>query len=137
MEAASSRRTRHEHEHHGPPEANQSSRVDPQLLGMLLFIISEVMLFGSFFTAYFFIRVVNDDRWSRRTARTLPGHRRGHEHRHPGLVELHDALGARALATRTARAAGRPAHHFLLGVTFLCVQINEYFHIGFAPHDGA
>ena len=32
------------------------------MLGMLLFIISEVMLFGAFFTAYFFIRVVSDDR---------------------------------------------------------------------------
>ncbi len=50
-----------EHEHHGPPEANQSSRVDATTLGMLLFIISEIMLFGAFFTAYFFIRVVNGD----------------------------------------------------------------------------
>src|SRR3954447_3851592 len=53
----------HEHEHHGPPEANRSSRVDAQMLGMLLFIISEVMLFGAFFTAYFFFRVVNHDPW--------------------------------------------------------------------------
>ena len=52
-----------EHEHHGPPEANQSSRVDATTLGMLLFIISEIMLFGAFFTAYFFIRVVNGDAW--------------------------------------------------------------------------
>src|ERR671938_2067143 len=50
-------------EHHGPPEANRSSRVEPQLLGMLLFIISEVMIFGAFFTAYFFIRVVQGDQW--------------------------------------------------------------------------
>ena len=48
----------HDEHHHGPPEANRSSRVEPQLLGMLLFIISEVMVFGAFFTAYFFIRVV-------------------------------------------------------------------------------
>src|SRR4051794_41968642 len=51
------------HDHHGPPPANQSSRVEAQFLGMLLFIISEVMLFGAFFTAYFFIRVVNHDPW--------------------------------------------------------------------------
>ena len=61
----------HEHEHHGPPPANRSSRVDPQLLGMLLFIISEVMLFGAFFTAYFFIRVVNGIR-GRRPATEIP-----------------------------------------------------------------
>ena len=54
----------HEHdEHHGPPTANRSSRVDAQLLGMYLFIISEVMLFGAFFTAYFFMRVVKGDPW--------------------------------------------------------------------------
>src|SRR3954468_6151341 len=52
-----------EHGHHGPPAANRSSRVEPQFLGMFLFIISEVMLFGAFFTAYFFIRVVNGDAW--------------------------------------------------------------------------
>src|SRR5205823_11956412 len=42
-----------------PPEAHQSSRVDARTLGMFLFIASEVMLFGPFFTAYFFIRVDN------------------------------------------------------------------------------
>src|SRR5690242_7302716 len=50
-------------EHHGPPAANQSSRVEPQLLGMLLFIISEIMVFGAFFSAYFFIRVVANAEW--------------------------------------------------------------------------
>src|SRR5213593_898969 len=45
-------------EHHGPPTAHHSSRVHPQVLGVLLFIVSEAMLFGSFFTAMFFIRVV-------------------------------------------------------------------------------
>ena len=47
-------------EHHGPPEANQSSRIDRQTLGILLFIVSEVMLFGAFFASYFFLRVVVD-----------------------------------------------------------------------------
>src|SRR2546429_7228260 len=51
------------HDHHGPPPAHRSSRVEPATLGMLLFIISEVMIFGAFFTAYFFIRVVNHDAW--------------------------------------------------------------------------
>ena len=47
--------------HHGPPIANQSSRIDATVLGMFLFIASEAMLFGAFFTAYFFVRVVNPD----------------------------------------------------------------------------
>ncbi|MCB0829483.1 MAG: cytochrome c oxidase subunit 3, partial [Solirubrobacterales bacterium] len=46
--------------HHGPPEAHQSARIDRTILGILLFILSEVMLFGAFFAAYFFLRVVAD-----------------------------------------------------------------------------
>ena len=48
-------------DHHGPPIANRSSRIDATVLGMLLFIASEAMLFGAFFTAYFFVRVVNPE----------------------------------------------------------------------------
>src|SRR5213075_1478508 len=57
MESASIAATG-EHEHHGPPEAHASSRIDRQTLGILLFIVSEVMLFGAFFASYFFLRVV-------------------------------------------------------------------------------
>ena len=57
----------HAHDDHGhgehPPAAHVSSRVDSRVLGMLLFIGSEIMLFGSFFTAYFFVRVVNGYPW--------------------------------------------------------------------------
>src|SRR5213083_2083355 len=49
------------HEH--PPEPHFSSRVTPPVLGMFLFIASEIMLFGAFFTAYFFVRVVNGTPW--------------------------------------------------------------------------
>src|ERR1700748_2847618 len=59
MEAASIAHT----EHHGPPPAHQSSRVAAPTLGMMLFIISEIMIFGAFFTAYFFIRVVGGAPW--------------------------------------------------------------------------
>jgi cytochrome c oxidase subunit 3 len=51
------------HEHHGPPEPHYSSRIKPETLGMYLFIASEIMLFGSFFTAYFFVRIVNGVAW--------------------------------------------------------------------------
>ena len=70
MEAASIAHA--EHEHHGPPPANRSSRVETQLLGMLLFIVSEVMVFGAFFTAYFFIRVVAGDQWFPFEGHSLP-----------------------------------------------------------------
>ena len=125
-------------EHHGPPAANQSSRLEAQFLGMLLFIISEVMLFGAFFTAYFFIRVVGDAEWPAEGERAAGGDRR-REHGDPDLVELHHALGAGGRAQRQPpRAAGRACSpRMLLGLTFLCIQINEYVHIGFAPADNA
>ena len=50
-------------DHAHPPIANQSSRVDARTLGMFLFIASEIMLFGSFFTIYFFVRVSAGTPW--------------------------------------------------------------------------
>ena len=126
-----------EHEHHGPPPANQSSRVEAQLLGMLLFIISEVMLFGAFFTAYFFIRVVNHANWPAdgthlpvavagvNTAILLSS-----------SLTMHWSLVSAKNENRFGMRAGL-ASTLLLGITFLTVQINEYVHIGFAPHDHA
>ena len=46
----------HAHEEH-PPEQYYSSKVEPPLLGIYLFLASEAMLFGSFFAAYFFARI--------------------------------------------------------------------------------
>ena len=133
MEAAS---VSAEH-HHGPPEAHHSSRVEPQLLGMLLFIISEVMVFGAFFTAYFFIRVVNGDQWPAEGTEL------------PKLVAfvntcilvsssftIHWALVCARRGNRFGLQAGMLTT-FLLGATFLFIQINEYVHIGFAPQDSA
>jgi len=44
MESASVALGHAHEEHHGPPEAHQSSRIDRQTLGILLFIVSEVEL---------------------------------------------------------------------------------------------
>jgi len=52
-----------EHGHGHMPVANASAKVNRELFGMGLFIFSEVMLFASFFTAYFFIRVVQGQDW--------------------------------------------------------------------------
>ena len=60
----------HAHGHGGgdanlhPPPIHYSSRIAPSIVGIFLFIGSEIMLFGSFFTVYFFDRVVNAaDQW--------------------------------------------------------------------------
>ena len=68
----------HAEEHHAhPPEANQSSRIDRQTLGILLFIVSEVMLFGAFFASYFFLRVVANPGPGRRTRSSCRSRSRG------------------------------------------------------------
>jgi cytochrome c oxidase subunit III len=124
-------------EHHGPPEAHHSSRVDSATLGMLLFIVSEVMIFGAFFTAYFFIRVVGHAPWPA-NGTELP--------KLTGLFNtfilisssftIHFAQESIKRDNRLGLKLGMSAT-WLLGLTFLFIQINEYWHIGFAPQDHA
>src|SRR3712207_2874356 len=111
-------------EHHGPPPANQSSRVEAQFLGMLLFIISEIMLFGAFFTAYFFIRVVNGAEWPAE-GNELPVAIAGVN---TGILlssslTMHWALLGARNGNRFAMKAGLFTT-LCLGATFLIVQIN-------------
>jgi cytochrome c oxidase subunit 3 len=120
-----------------PPAANVSSRVDARLLGMFLFIASEVMLFGSFFTAYFFVRVVNGYSW--------PPHG---DHLPVFVAGINSAILLTSSATmhwalqsiKRGNRAGLQAGlvlTFLMGATFLGTQIAEYARIGFAPRDNA
>jgi cytochrome c oxidase subunit III len=133
MEAAAAA----EHAHHGPPPANRSSRVEPQLLGMLLFIISEVMVFGAFFTAYFFIRVVGGADWPAEGTE-LPVAIAGVNTAIllSSSLTMHWTLESAKAGNRFGLQAGILTT-FLMGLTFLFVQINEYVHIGFAPQDHA
>jgi cytochrome c oxidase subunit III len=127
------------HDHHGPPPANHSSRVEPQLLGMLLFIISEIMVFGAFFTAYFFIRIVTPDAtWFPIDGVDLPVAIAGVNTAIllSSSVTLHWAQTSIKHGNRRGLQAGMVAT-FLLGLMFLFIQINEYIHIGFAPQDNA
>jgi cytochrome c oxidase subunit III len=124
-------------EHHGPPEANRSSRVAAQTLGMLLFIISEIMIFGAFFTAYFFLRVVNNDPWPAR-GEELPVLIAGINTAIllSSSLTLHWALHSVKNGNRFGLKAGMLTT-FLLGAAFLTIQINEYVHVGFSPSDSA
>jgi cytochrome c oxidase subunit 3 len=138
MESASvAAQTAHD-EHHGPPPANVSSRVEAQFLGMLLFIISEIMLFGAFFTAYFFIRVVGGAEWFPFDGFELP----------VGIAAVNTAILISSSFTmhwalEGARNENRNALRLgllttaLLGLTFLTIQVNEYFHLGFAISENA
>ena len=137
MESASIAAGAHAHEHHGPPEAHHSSRIDSQLLGILLFIISEAMLFGSFFTAYFFIRVVGDADWPAQ-GEELPKVIAGINTAIlvSSSFTVHYALHSIKRGNRLGMQVGLVTT-FLLGSMFLLTQINEYAKAGFAISDGA
>jgi cytochrome c oxidase subunit III len=139
MEAASIAHAGAAHggEHHGPPPAHRSSRVEPELLGMLLFIISEIMVFGAFFTAYFFIRIAQGNPWPA-PGTTLPVEVAGVNTAIlvSSSFTIHWAQSSIAKGNRFGLKAGMLTT-FLLGCTFLFIQINEYANIGFAPQDAA
>jgi cytochrome c oxidase subunit III len=124
-------------EHHGPPAANVSSRVEAQFLGMLLFIISEIMLFGAFFTAYFFIRVVGEADWPAR-GEELPVAIAGVNTAIllSSSFTMHWALEGARNENRRAMKVGLLTTA-LLGLSFLTIQVNEYVHLGFSPQDNA
>ena len=128
------------HEHHGPPIAHQSSRINASVVGMLLFIGSEIMLFGSFFAAYFFVRVVNPG---------APDHWPPEPYHFPVFVAgvntailvtssftMHWALQSIKRGNRAGLKAGLVLT-FLMGLAFLLTQLLEYARIGFNPSDGA
>jgi len=130
----------HEHGHHGPPPANKSARIDSATLGMLLFIGSEAMLFGAFFTAYFFVRVANPS--APETWPPEPFH-------FPVFVAsvntailvtssftIHWATQSIKRGDRNGLRAGLVVT-ILLGLAFLLTQAIEYAHVGFNTGDGA
>ena len=124
-------------EHHGPPVAHQSSRVSSTVLGMLLFIASEIMLFGSFFTAYFFVRVVNGIPWPTPPFE-LPVFVAGVNTAIlvTSSFTMHWSLQSIKRGNRAGLQGGLLLT-FLMGLVFLLTQAREYSRVGFAPHDGA
>jgi cytochrome c oxidase subunit 3 len=128
----------HDHGHaEHPPVANVSSRVDSRVLGMLLFIASEIMLFGSFFTAYFFIRVSGSDPWPLPPFH-LPVFIAGVNTAIlvTSSFTMHWALQSIKRGNRAGLQAGLVLT-FAMGLAFLLTQVTEYARVGFAPHDGA
>ena len=147
------------HEHHGPPPANRSSRLAPATLGMFLFIASEAMLFGSFFTAYFFVRVVNPgsatvnpeqwQHWLPCKDQVIDGVCRAGYYEFPVFVAgvntailvtssftVHWATQAVKRGDRNGLRAGLVLT-ILLGSAFLLTQLVEYSHVGFNTGSGA
>jgi cytochrome c oxidase subunit 3 len=122
-----------------PPVAHQSSSVSAPVLGMFLFIASETMLFGAFFTAYFFVRVVNPDvnAWPP-AGFHLPVFVAGVN---TGILltssfTMHWALQSIKRGSRAGMQAGLVLT-LAMGATFLATQLLEYSRIGFGWGDNS
>lgn len=136
MEAASAAHA-DEHGHGQMPVANASVKINRELFGMGLFISSEVMLFAAFFTAYFFIRVVQGDQWMPPGEELPVGVAAANSViLFSSSATMHWALEGIKHNNRKALKAGLVLT-ILLGATFLSIQISEYAHLGFLPKDSA
>jgi cytochrome c oxidase subunit III len=127
-----------------PPPIHYSSRIAPQIVGIFLFIGSEIMLFGSFFTVYFFDRVVNNTHpWPPIDPAT------GTQYERPVFVALVNTciLVTSSFTMHWATVSVKRNHRaglqagmvltILLGLTFLLTQVIEYHRLGFNTSDTA
>ena len=125
------------------PPVSRGSQISMGMLAMMLFIGSEVMLFGSLFAAYFFVRFNVADQWP-----TL--NEAGEQFELPKVITgVNTAI--LVASSFTLHWGEHRLKHFndrkglergllvtmLLGLTFLIIQINEYVHLGFTPQSTA
>jgi len=124
-----------------PPPIYYSSRINPGIVGIFLFLGSEVMLFGSFFTVYFFDRVVNShSHGGSPWPPYIPGTHTQYER--PWFLALvntcilvtssftmHWATTSAKRGNRAGLCSGMVLT-LLLGTTFLLTQVVEYHRIG-------
>jgi cytochrome c oxidase subunit III len=126
------------HDGHSQQAQGRGGRLSIGMLGMGIFIGSEVMLFASLFTAYFMIRFnIAENVWPVKDFE---------------IPKLITGINTFVLVSSsfTVWYAEHSLKHgdrkglvrglivtILLGITFLFIQINEYIHIGFTPQDEA
>jgi cytochrome c oxidase subunit 3 len=130
------------HAHDAPPATaarSGMSRMNIGTLGMTIFIGSELMLFASFFTAYFIARS-NAVEWppifegteSFAVPKIITGVNTG--------ILVFSSFTIWWAEKRLAAGDRQGLIHglivtIMLGTTFLIIQINEYIHLGFTPQD--
>lgn len=125
------------------PPPSRGSQISMGMLSMMFFIGSEVMLFGSLFAAYFFVRFNVAEQWP-------PLNEAGEQFELPKVITGVNTAILVASSFTIHWGEHRLKHYndrkglergllvtMLLGATFLLVQINEYIHLGFTPQDQA
>lgn len=125
-------------------EREEPKHISSATLAMLLFLGSEAMLFASFFTAYFMVRFnIADNVWPPIDAAT------GKAFQLPLAVTGVNTLFLVSSSFTLWWGEHRLKHGdrkglergllvtIFLGATFLVVQFNEYWHLGFSPQTNA
>jgi cytochrome c oxidase subunit 3 len=135
---------------HGTPAAHgdghavsayhESLLRSPVFLGMFMFIGSEIMLFGSFFTAFFYVRFSHTH-----YPFELSGQHFDIPKASTGIntailvassFTMHWALVSAKRGRRLGLVVGL-GMTLVMGLTFLGLQMREYHNLGFVPSDGA
>jgi cytochrome c oxidase subunit 3 len=123
----------------GPPSGyGRFGSIDRVMVGLITFLASEVMLFGSFFTAFFYIRYsgvypvypplpydIPKDLTGINTCILISS-----------SFTMHWALVSIKRNRRFGLICGLGLT-LVLGLTFLALQIHEYLHLGFTPSNNA
>jgi cytochrome c oxidase subunit 3 len=125
------------------PPPSRGSQISMGMLSMMFFIGSEVMLFGSLFAAYFFVRFNVADQWP-------PLNSAGEPFELPKIITGVNTAILVASSFTIHWGEHRLKHYgdrkglergllltMFLGATFLLIQVNEYIHLGFTPQDQA
>jgi cytochrome c oxidase subunit 3 len=133
----------HGHDHGGDAHVasayHENLLRSPVFLGMVIFIGSEIMLFGSFFTAFFYVR------FSHTHYPFDPHHIFEIPKATTGVntailvassFTMHWALVSIRRGKRFGLIVGL-ALTLVMGLTFLGLQMREYHSLGFVPSDGA
>ncbi len=116
--------------------AHESLLTNRVYLGMVMFLGSEAMLFGSFFTAFFFLRFTSAT-WPT-DGITLPVEATGINTAIliSSSFTMHWALVSVRRNSRFGLVLGLGLT-LVMGVTFLSLQIHEYVTLGFTPSTNA
>ena len=125
------------------PPPSRGSQISMGMLAMMFFIGSEIMLFGSFFAMYFFVRFNVADQWPLLNEA-------GEQFELPKIITGVNTAILVASSFTLHWGEHRLKHYndrrglergllvtMLLGATFLLIQINEYIHLDFTPQDTA
>src|SRR4051812_37019779 len=110
----------------------------PVFLGMVMFIGSEIMLFRSFFTAYFYLPLSHSGYPSPAGQFELP--KDSTAINTAILVASSFTMHWALVSIRRGRRVGLVVGlglTLLMGLTFLALQMREYHSLGFVPSDGA